>query len=81
MKNKKVKLLWLVVTVQSGEPSGLPDTYADIIGIFTTRTKAGKVFSTFKDRKPIPGLNYNYLVDYDDVAIISMPLNKTATNI
>ena len=70
--------LHLVVTISRNFKD--QDTYSDIIGCFSTHNKAVEICHKVKNRLPIPNLNYDYLVEFDDVAIILIPFNATIHN-
>jgi hypothetical protein len=56
------------------------DLFADIILITLDKQKARKVLKRVKERKPIRGLNYNWLAGYEGVVLFERDLNKTLVN-
>jgi ribosomal protein L22 len=71
--------VWVVATVIEGAKSDGDDSFADIIGIYTSATKARKICDMVKERKYIKNLNYDLLPDFDTCGVFCRELNQTLT--
>jgi len=78
-KNKQVHV---VVTVYGGSDAdgNESDVYGDIIGVYDDRKVADKICKMVKKGKPIDGLDYRYLQDYEDAVVLTFNLNKNIIN-
>jgi hypothetical protein len=66
--------LHLVITIQTGGAGD--DMISDIILITDDEQKAKETFLLVKAGESIEGLDYDYLAEYDDVALIEKDLNE-----
>ena len=51
-----------------------------IIGVYNDEKVAKYIAKKVEKKEPIPGINYDNLIDYDEVEIITFELNETITN-
>jgi len=74
---KAPKKIHIVFTVRSGDVDPEVDQFVEPIGCFDNMGIAAEVMSKVKDKKPIKGINYSLLNDFENAVVISLPLNGT----
>jgi hypothetical protein len=80
-KNAKLpKRIHIVFTVRSGDIDPEVDQFVDPIGCFDNAGIAAVVMGKVHNRKPIEGLDYGLLNDFENSVVISLPLNSTIRN-
>jgi len=76
MKNKKVYVVITVCSITAIDA----DMFGDVIGVYSTEKKAEDIVNKMRKRKKIEGLDYNNLVEFDDINYFERTLDETLTN-
>jgi hypothetical protein len=71
------KMIHLVSTVRSNYAEDGGDAFVDPIGCYDNLGDAVALSKKIKTHKPVKGIKYDYLNDFDDCVVISLPLNGT----
>lgn len=76
------KQVHVVVTIYEGsdQDGNASDVFGDIIGVYDDRKVADNICKRVKKGKPIDGLDYRYLQDYEDAVVLTFNLNKNIIN-
>lgn len=74
-KNTKPITVWVVAPIREIESGD--DLFANIIGIYTSRSTARKIADKVRLRLPIKNLDYKLLPEFDDCAVFYRTLNIT----
>jgi len=72
------KQVYIVITVDSDVDK---DTIADVIMVSTNKRYANALASKINNIEPLPGLNYQFLADFDKATVIQLPMNKRVNNV
>jgi len=69
------KKIHVVFTVRTHRKEDGGDAFVDPIGCYDNLGDAVALSKKIKDHKPVEGIKYDYLNDYDDCVVISLPIN------
>jgi hypothetical protein len=72
----KTKSIHVLVTIIS-----LDETYGDVLLVTSNKNRAMTLRNKIRVREPILGLDYENLAEFEEVEVITLPLNQLVQNV